>query len=295
MKEIEDILDRELVDGCCSCRKDRGNDYALKLLKKYLVETSKNGTKDCFFLKIDLSGYFMSIDRKTISNKFLNLIKEKYKGKHEELLLYLTPIIFENNPALNCIYKCDEELRKIVPERRKMNPQSDYGMAIGNLTAQAGSNLNLNDFDNFVEKELKLTNYVRYVDDIVIVSDDKKELINNLSKIIEKLKKTNQTLNKKKTKIETAYHGVPFLGKVSYPYGYQKAKKTTIIRIYEKAKNIEYESAENLLAITNSQTGTLKKYNCRKLILNYSKIIKNKMPKTITFNEEKLKFEYTKK
>lgn len=295
MKEIEDILDKELVDGCCSCRKDRGNDYALKLLKKYLVETSKNWTKDCFFLKIDLSGYFMSIDREMISNKFLNLIKEKYNGKHKELLLYLTPIIFENNPALNCIYKCDEELRKIVPERRKMNPQSDYGMAIGNLTAQAGSNLNLNDFDNFVEKELKLTNYVRYVDDIVIVSDDKKELINNLPKIIEKLKKTNQTLNKKKTKIETAYHGVPFLGKVSHPYGYQKAKKTTIIRIYEKAKNIEYESAENLLAITNSQIGTLKKYNCRKLILNYSKIIKNKMPKTITFNEEKLKFEYTKK
>lgn len=295
MKEIEDILDKELVDGCCSCRKERGNDYALKLLEKYLVETSNNGNKDCFFLKIDLSGYFMSIDRKMISNKFLNLIKEKYNGKHEELLLYLTPIIFENNPALNCIYKCDEDLRKIVPERRKMNPQSDYGMAIGNLTAQAGSNLNLNDFDNFVEKELKLTNYVRYVDDIVIVSDDKKELINKLPIIIKKLKETNQTLNKKKTKIETAYHGVPFLGKVSYPYGYQKAKKTTIIRIYEKAKNIKYKSVENLLAITNSQIGTLKKYNCRKLILNYSKIIKNKMPKTITFNEEKLKFEYTKK
>lgn len=294
MKEIEDILDKELVDGCCSCRKERGNDYALKLLEKYLVETSNNGTKDCFFLKIDLSGYFMSIDRKQISEKFLELIRTKYAGKHKELLIYLTPIIFENNPALNCIYKCDEKLRKIVPERRKMNPQSDYGMAIGNLTAQAGSNLNLNDFDNYVVKDLKLTNYVRYVDDIVIVSNNKKELINKSPIIIEKLKETNQTLNKKKTKIETAYHGVPFLGKVSYPYGYQKAKKTTIIRIYEKAKNIEYESIENLLAITNSQIGTLKKYNCRKLILNYSKIIKNKMPKTITFNEGKLKFEYTK-
>lgn len=294
MKEIEDILDKELVDGCCSCRKERGNDYALKLLKKYLIETSKNGTKDCFFLKIDLSGYFMSIDRKQISRKFLELIRTKYTGKHKELLIYLTPIIFENNPALNCIYKCEEKLRKIVPERRKMNPQSDYGMAIGNLTAQAGSNLNLNDFDNFVEKDLKLTNYVRYVDDIVIVSDDKKKLITKLPIIMEKLKETNQTLNKKKTKIETAYYGVPFLGKVSYPYGYQRAKKTTIIRIYEKAKNIEYESVENLLAMTNSQIGTLKNYNCRKLILNYSRIIKNKMPKTITFNEEKLKFEYVK-
>ncbi len=31
-----------------------------------------------------------------------------------------------------------------------MNPASDYGMAIGNLTVQAGSNLNLSDFDKFV-------------------------------------------------------------------------------------------------------------------------------------------------
>lgn len=153
MKEIEDILDEELVDGCCSCRKQRGTDYALKLLKKYLVETSNYGKKDCFFLKIDLSGYFMSIDRKHVGEKFSKLIMEKYKGKHKELLLYLTPLIFENNPALNCRYKCNEKMRKQVPERRKMKKDWKYGMAIGNLTAQAGSNLNLCDFDNYVIKE----------------------------------------------------------------------------------------------------------------------------------------------
>ena len=54
MKEIEEILDKKLVDGCCSCRKGKGTDYALILLKKYLVETSNNGKKDCYFLKIDL-------------------------------------------------------------------------------------------------------------------------------------------------------------------------------------------------------------------------------------------------
>lgn len=64
MKEVDKILENELVDGCCSCRKGKGTDYALKLLKKYLVETSNYGKSDCYFLKIDLSGYFMSIDRK---------------------------------------------------------------------------------------------------------------------------------------------------------------------------------------------------------------------------------------
>ena len=200
MKEIEDILDEELVDGCCSCRKQRGTDYALKLLKKYLVETSNYGKKDCFFLKIDLSGYFMSIDRKQVGEKFSKLIMEKYKGKHKELLLYLTPLIFENNPALNCRYKCNEKMRKQVPERRKMKKDWKYGMAIGNLTAQAGSNLNLCDFDNYVIKELKLEKYVRYVDALVIIADNKSKLISSIPLIKQKLKGTHQKINRKKQK-----------------------------------------------------------------------------------------------
>lgn len=70
MKEIEDILEEELIEGCCSCRKEKGTDYALKLLKNYLTKTSNYGKKNCYYLKIDLSGYFMSINRKQVSNKF---------------------------------------------------------------------------------------------------------------------------------------------------------------------------------------------------------------------------------
>ena len=291
MKEIEDILDEELVDGCCSCRKQRGTDYALKLLKKYLVETSKYGKEDCFFLKIDLSGYFMSIDRKQVGEKFSKLISEKYNGKHKELLLYLTPLIFENNPALNCKYKCDENMREQVPERRKMKKDSKYGMAIGNLTAQPGSNLNLSDLDKYIIKNLKSEKYIRYVDDIVIISKEKNRLINSISLIKEKLKETHQEINKKKTKLDTAYHGVSFLGKVSYPYGYQKPSKQVIIRIYQKAKGMKKIDGENLLARTNSQIGSLKNYNCRKLIYNYINILLKDVKNILYFdnNEYKLK------
>lgn len=290
MKEIEEILENELVDGCCSCRKRKGTDYALKLLRKYLVETSNYGKKDCFFLKIDLSGYFMSIDRKKVSDKFLRLIKTKYKGKHKSLLLYLTPVIFENNPALNCIYKCDEKIRKQVPERRKLDLNSNYGMAIGNLTAQAGSNLNLCEFDKYVINELGLKQYIRYVDDITIISNNKKQLIELLPKIVKKLKNTNQTINKKKTKIDTAYHGVEFLGKISYPYGYQKPTKQVIKRINKKAKEIKYSDVNNLLAKTNSQIGNLKNYNCKKLIFNYVKILSKNVKNILKFNIIEYKF-----
>ena len=290
MKEIEDILETKLVDGCSSCRKGKGTDYALGLLKKYLTETSNYGKTDCYFLKIDLSGYFMSIDRKIVSKKFTNLINSQYTGKHKALLLYLTPVIFENNPALNCRYKCNEEIRNKVPERRKMNPKSEFGMAIGNLTAQAGSNLNLTDFDNFVVNELKLNKYVRYVDDIVIVSENKQELIDALPFINKKLDETHQKINVKKTKIDTAYHGVNFLGKVSYPYGYQKSNKQVIIRTYNKARNIKFTDIDNLLSKTNAQIGTMKNYNCRKLVLNYEKHLPSSANALVNFNINKYKF-----
>lgn len=180
MKEIQDILETKLIDGCCSCRIGKGNDYALKLLREFLEKISNYGKGDCFFLKIDLSGYFMSIDREQVSQKFSNLILKDYVGKYKGLLLYLTPIIFENNPSINCNYKCREKMREKVPDRRKMKQDAEYGMAIGNLTAQAASNLNLAEFDSYVVNELKLENYVRYVDDIVIISDNKMKLLKSL-------------------------------------------------------------------------------------------------------------------
>lgn len=205
-------------------------------------------------------------------------------------MLYLTPLIFENNPALNCQYKCNEKMRKKVPERRKMKKDSDYGMAIGNLTAQAGSNLNLNEFDNYVVNELGLKQYVRYVDDIVIISDSKRKLIHSIPLIVKKLEETHQTINKKKTRVDTAYHGVPFLGKISYPYGYQKPSKQVIIRVYQKAKNIKYTNKENVLSKTNSQIGSLKNYNCKKLILNYAKGLPKEIEKVLTFDNVEYTF-----
>ena len=290
MKEVNSILEEELIDGCCSCRDKRGTEYALKLLKGFIEKTSNKGKKDCFFLKIDLSGYFMSIDRKQISEKFYNLILNKYKGKHKDLLLYLTPIIFENNPSLNCYYKCNETMREKVPDRRKMDPNSKYGMAIGNLTAQAASNLNLAEFDKYVTDKIGLNMYVRYVDDIVIISESKEKLINVLPLIEKKLEETHQKINKKKTKIDTAYHGVKFLGKVSYPYGYQKPNKHVIVRVYKKAKEIKFTDETNLLAITNSQIGSLKNYNCKKLVLNYVHILPKKAKELIEFDMNRFRF-----
>ena len=289
MNEINDILENELIDNCCACRLKKGTDYALKQLKDICIELSEKGTKDCYYLKIDLSGYFMSIDRELVSKKFEKLIRENYTGKYKDLLLYLTPIIFINNPAENCYKYTRSDIYEKIPERRILKPSSPYGMAIGNLTSQAGSNLNLNDFDHFIIDELNFSNYIRYVDDAIIVSNDKRMLISVIPKIEEKLNKNHQTLNCKKTKIDTIYHGIPFLGKITYPYGYQKPTKEVIKRTINNAKNIKVTD-ENILCKVNSQIGTLKNYNCKKLIRNYDKTLNNDVKNIIYFEEKTNKY-----
>lgn len=160
----------------------------------------------------------------------------------------------------------------------------------GNLTAQTASNVNLGDFDNYIISNLDFKRYVRYVDDIIIISNDKNKLIEALPNIENKLLETNQKMNSKKTKIDTAFHGVPFLGKISYPYGYQKPNKQSIIRVNQRAKVIQYEDKANVLAKTNSQIGTLKNYNCIRLIKNYLELLPDKAKAVVKYNNEEMKF-----
>ena len=265
MNEVNEILEATLIDTCCSCRKGKGTDYALSELKRMVVEVSEHGTKDCYFLKLDLSGYFMSINRQYICDKFLELIESEYTGKYKDVLLWLTPIIFLHNPAQNCIKHICPKVYAKIPERRILKPDSPCGIAIGNLTAQAGSNLNLNDVDHFVIDDLGIPNYVRYVDDAIVVSSSKQELFSVLNRIEEILDKKGAKLNRKKTKIDTTYHGIEFLGKVTYPYGYQKPKKEVIKRTMSNVRNLN-PNDEHFRESVASIVGTLKNYNCRKLV-----------------------------
>lgn len=109
--------------------------------------------------------------------------------------------------------------------------------------------------------------------------------------IEKKLLETNQKLNRKKTKIDTAYHGVSFLGKVSYPYGFQKPTKEVIKRTCYKAKNGIDINDKNLISKLNSQIGSLKNYNCKRLILDYKEKLPKEVFESVKFNKSGFIFE----
>jgi retron-type reverse transcriptase len=56
------------------------------------------------------------------------------------------------------------------------NFSSSKGMPLGNLTSQFFANVDLNEMDQYIKHNLKVKNYIRYVDDFVIFSTNLQEL-----------------------------------------------------------------------------------------------------------------------
>ena len=66
---LSQVIESKLVYDNAACRNDKGTHFALKRLKRFLVEyLSKNGNVG-YFLKCDIAKYFDSIDHDILKNK----------------------------------------------------------------------------------------------------------------------------------------------------------------------------------------------------------------------------------
>lgn len=95
--------------------------------------------------------------------------------------------------------------------------QRPRGLPIGNLTSQWWANCYLNPFDQFVKRELRCKGYLRYVDDFLLFSDSKRELMNWREKILERLERFRLTLHEDSAYPKPVMEGIPFLGFQIFP------------------------------------------------------------------------------
>lgn len=77
----------------------------------------------------------------------------------------------------------------------------------------------MNEFDQFVKRELKVKHYIRYADDFVILHEDKIYVENMLPKISHFLEtQLKLSLHPDKVFIKTFASGVDFLGWIHFPH-----------------------------------------------------------------------------
>lgn len=134
------------------------------------------------------------------------------------------------------------------------------GLPLGNLTSQLLVNVYMNRFDQFIKHTLKAKYYIRYADDFVILSEDKKWLDRVLPRIKEFLwSELGLELNSSKVSIRTISSGIDFLGWVHFPDN-RVLRTATKRRMFRgiRIKNGKVETIQSYL-------GLLKHGNTNKL------------------------------
>lgn len=106
----------------------------------------------------------------------------------------------------------ENEKLKIIKELNKIPMyKKGKGLPIGNISSQIMAIFYLNDLDHFIKEKLKCKYYIRYMDDLILFSNDKRYLDYCLVEIEKFLISLKLNLNDK-TKIYEIHNGVSFLG-----------------------------------------------------------------------------------
>lgn len=136
--QIEPIIMKGMYHYSCGSVPGRGTSYGQKAVRK-MMDSDPKGTKYC--LKLDISKFYPSVDKVILMKKIRSKIKD---------------------PDCN-------DLIWVILNRY-------VGLPIGKYTSQWFSNLFLEELDHFIKENLRIKHYVRYVDDMVLFSANKKSL-----------------------------------------------------------------------------------------------------------------------
>jgi hypothetical protein len=287
---INPILEEQFISDSYSCRKGKGTLFGINRVADFIKECSENYTKDCYILKLDIQGYFMSIDKNILWRNLKQMLYDSTNSKEQNrskmpsaaFMNYLLEKIIFNDPRHNCIVKGKRSDWNDLPQSKSLfHSSADCGLPIGNLTSQLFSNVYLHIFDIFMKNDLNLKYYGRYVDDFVIIHSCKIFLKTVITKVNEFLQSNLQlTLHKNKIYFQHYTKGVAFLGACIKPrrlYAGNRTKRN-FVRAVQQAEQALLDKAEAkqnlplffLRASLNSYLGILRHfrtYNIRKKTL----------------------------
>lgn len=272
---LNPYLEKHLIYDCYSCRKDKGTSFGVDRLEHHIRSCSDNYKKRCYVLQLDIVGYFMHINRSVLYDKALRLITKISKSEEAKniplekfkIQTYLIKKVIFNDPLKDAIYRGNPALRKDIPASKTLaHSPPNCGLPIGNLTSQLFSNLYLNDFDQYIKRNLKVKHYGRYVDDFYLIDTDRTYLHSLISPIRNYLQQeVSLDIHPNKIHITEVKKGITFLGIHQKPYRrYIKSKTLKLIQRNMSSLNRKYAHCledknvrDKVLAVTNSYLGLL--------------------------------------
>ncbi len=270
---ISPVFEGVFINDSYSCRKGKGTSYGIRRMDHFIRSCSGNYRFECYILKMDIRGYFMSMDRFLLYDKIRSTLLSKAGSLDFNLPLVLGLIekTLFNDPTRNCTIKGKKSDWTGLPRTKSLfHARPECGLPIGNLTSQLFGNIYLNDFDHWVKRDLGIRYYGRYVDDFVLIHPGKEYLKGLLPAISDYLlAELKLELHPDKVYLQHYERGVKFLGTVIKPHRIYIANRTkgnfhAAIERQNQAV-VDHPPAKKeqdaFLSSMNSYLGIMKHYN----------------------------------
>jgi len=182
-----------------------------------------------YALKCDVKKYFPAIDHQILKAEIRRTIA------CPDTLWLIDRIIDGSNEQEAVIdYFPGDDL--FSPHERRR------GLPIGNLTSQFFANVYLNRFDHFVKETLRGRYYLRYVDDFVVLGNDKNWLWEIKSEMDAYLGQLRLRLHQHKCQIRRTDQGVTFLGFRVFP-DFRLLRRGNILRMRRRMCRLQTQYA----------------------------------------------------
>ena len=215
--------------------KGKGVDFTRRRMEKHLRKAIREYGTKFYALTFDFKSFFDSIPHQTC----LRVLNKYFTDKR---IIGLTLAIIRSYQKSLLDTMDDKEEREKL--RQIIESNHSVGICLGSQVSQIMALVVPNLLDHYIKDSVGVKHYIRYMDDGVIISDDKEFLRKLYGEMQHICKELGLTFNEKKTKIVTANKGFTFL-KVQYrvtPSGkvVRKLTRAGTVRMRRKLKKFRH-------------------------------------------------------
>ena len=196
----------KFISTSYACIPGKGLHSCVSDLQKQMRIARRNW-EEPYFVKYDISKFFYSINRDVLYR-----IMEKYYK--DAKFLRLTKKFIDSN----------------------IDDTSKKGIPIGNYTSQYFANIYMNELDHYIKEKLRVKYYIRFMDDGILIVEDKKKAKQILEEIKNYVEKELDLKLNKKSGYFPVRNGVMFCGYRVYN-DYKLIKRANIIRVKKRIKS----------------------------------------------------------
>lgn len=211
---LTDEVSRHFIYDNCACQKGKGTMFARNRLVCHLQRFRRKHNNG-YVLKCDISDFFGSTRHDVAVSAMRKRVRDEWAMQEVERII-------------NSFNDGDDP---------------NVGIGLGSQVSQLIELAVLDDIDHFIKEELRIRQYVRYMDDFILIHESKTYLCECRDRINEELNKIGLSLSEKKTQIFPLTQPIKFLG---FSYTLSDTGKV-IMRLLPDKKNHEKRKLRRLV------------------------------------------------